>query len=502
MPVSCARPVSAVTLDGEVPFQTENIFVWTLMNLPTSFGYKHVMRYALGAAEIMLCACVHYHARPIDPVKEQTQFESRRLADAALGEYVKKQVRGAEGSAWPPSRLTLPLLTSIAEYYSADLEVARAQVNAADAAVVTARQRINPSFAGDGGYSNQPDAPATYSGSLNFTIETAGKRGYRILQAQQNKAAAQLSFSGADWQLRSRVRQAFVDYAFAVRRLKLLQQERSVRGSVEEIFAKRLSLGEAARPDLDAVRADRIVVDVALHQANGDLSQSEAALASTIGLPAAALSGETIDTSSLDTPPEEKSLPLLRVQKAGLMHRADVQQSLIEYAAADAALRLEVARQYPDIQLSPTYALQEGFAEYTLGIGLSSLPIFQHNQGPIAEAEAQRSIVEAKFKVVQTQAIGQMEQSLRRYRAAFAEWRSADRAFWAVQRDRQSSVETAFKAGGADRLELENAQLLTIAATKVREDALLRTQMALGSLEDAVQQSLRNNAAARPENQR
>lgn len=469
-----------------------------LMSKKSRFGFKHIVRGALATAGVMLGACVHYHAHPIDPVKQQTQFETRRLGDAGLEKYVNTRETGIQDRTWPPKRLTLPLLTSIAEYYSPDLELARAQANAAIAAVVTARQRINPSVTGDGGYSRQPDAPATYSASLDFTIETAGKRGYRILQAQRTETAAELAFSEADWQLRSRVRQAFVDYGFAVRRLRVLQQERAVRSSVEEMFAKRLSLGEAAQPDLDAVRADRIALDLALRQTNGDVTQTEALLASTIGLPAAAVSGAEIDSSSLNAPPQEASLPLPAVQKAGLMHRADVQRTLVEYAAADAALRLEIARQYPDIHLAPTYALQEGFVEYTLGIGLSSLPVFHRNRGPIAEAEAQRKLIEARFKRVQTQAIGQMEQSLRRYRAAYDEWQTAGRAFLAVQRDREAAVQTAFDAGHADRLELENARLLMIAAIRVRQDALQRTQMALGALEDAVQQSLEKGANTAP----
>jgi cobalt-zinc-cadmium efflux system outer membrane protein len=420
------------------------------------------------------------------------------LSDAGVRDYVQKHTAKGQASMWPPSRLALPAITAIAEYYSPDLATARAQVSAAQAATVTTRERINPSFAGDGGHSNQPDAPVTYSGALNFTIETAGKRGYRILGAQHRAAAAELSFSEADWQLRSRVRQAFMDYAFAVRRLQALQRERAVRGAVEEIFEKRLSVGEAAVPDVDVVRAGRIEADVALRQASGDVSQTKASLASAMGLPVAALQTEAIDTSGLETPPEERSLPLLAVQKRGLLHRADVQRSLAEYAAADAALRLEIARQYPDIQLSPTYALQEGFAEYTLGIGLSSLPIFHHNQGPIAEAEAQRELIAAQFKVIQTHAIGQMEQSLSGYRAAYAEWQNADRDFVAVQRERETSVERAFAAGEVDRLALENARLLVIAATRVRDDALQRTQAALGLLEDAVQQSLETNGVVAP----
>jgi outer membrane protein, heavy metal efflux system len=458
----------------------------------------HVGGSVFSTLALVLCACVPYRPHNIDPVRDQEQFESRHLTDANLRAYVTKQMGDAASTTWPPERLSLPLLVAVAEYYSADLEVGRAQLAGFNAAIVSARQRVNPSLGANAGYSKNPESAATYGGSPAFTIETAGKRGYRILQAQQTAAAAQLAFSEADWQLRSQVRRSFVDYAFAVGRLRLLQQERAVRAAVEEIFAKRFASGEIAQPDFDAIRADRIAIDVALKQADGDVSQALATLAITVGLPAAALNPEAIDISSLDPPPGESSLPLLKVQKAGLLHRTDVQRMLAEYASADAALHLEVANQYPDIQLSPSYAFQEGFADYTLGIGLSALPIFHHNQGPIAEAEAQRALVEAKFKLVQTQAIGQMEGALRRYRSAFAEWRNAEDAFVAVQRARAVSVERAFQVGEADRLEFENAQLLLLAATRTRQDALLRVQTSLGALQDSVQQPLEDNLALPP----
>lgn len=58
--------------------------------------------------------------------------------------------------------------------------------------------------------------------------------------------------------------------------------------------------------------------------------------------------------------------------RAGLLNRADVQRTLAEYAEAEAALRLEIANQYLNIQLNPTHALQEGFADYTPGVAVIS----------------------------------------------------------------------------------------------------------------------------------
>src|SRR5262249_956981 len=55
---------------------------------------------------------------------------------------------------------------------------------------------------------------------------------------------------------------------------------------------------------------------------------------------------------------------------------------LAEYAAADAALRLEVAKQYPDVQLTPGYVFEEGFARYTLNTALQPLALSRRTSGP------------------------------------------------------------------------------------------------------------------------
>jgi cobalt-zinc-cadmium efflux system outer membrane protein len=286
------------------------------------------------------------------------------------------------------------------------------------------------------------------------------------------------------------MRSALVNFLFAQRRFHLLGLELQSRSEAVEIFTKRLAVGENSKPELDVVRAERAATEVSLRAAEGESSQGFAALATAVGLPPATLEGVSIEYSSLDQPPALQTLALSKLQRAGLLNRADVRRTLVEYAAADALLRFAIANQYPDIQLSPTYAFQEGFADYTLGIGLSMLPILHHNQGPIAEAEAQRKQIEANFRVIQAQAIGQMEEALRSYQGALEEWSTANDKFLRVQQDRESAAHLQLISGEGDRLNVNIAQLVTTAAERSRLDALQHTQTFLGNLEDAVQHSL------------
>ena len=402
-------------------------------------------------------------------------------------------------SSWPPEVLDLRTVTLIGYFYSPDLEKARAQIALSEAGIRAAGARINPSLGFDGGYNTNPESALLYSALPTFTIETAGKRGLRILQAQNQAEAARIALAEAAWSLRSRIRSGFYDHLLSARRQDLLETEQSIRSEIVDIFDKRLAVGEAARPELDVYRVDLITTQAALRAAVGDVAQTRAALASAIGLPLAVVEGLTIESSTLDSPLPEERLPIQGVQRAGLLHRADIRRTLVDYSAAEAALRVELARQYPDLQFSPGYIFEEGFARYLLSGSLQSLPVFHRNQGLIAVAEAQRRQVGERFEALQAQAIGQMERAVVLYRAALTEWREANDRLRMVQRDREEAALRALAAGEGDRLSLATVRLQSVTAARVRLDALTRVQTALRALEDAMQQPLEAAVLAVPE---
>ncbi len=432
--------------------------------------------------------CAKYQPHALDPVQSEARYRARSLDDPALTEFLRRQPGAIPGAAL--AKLDPETLARVAIFFSPDLEVSRARVESAEAAVITARQRINPSVSGEGGYNRTPESVATYSVSPAFTIETAGKRGYRVLAAQKLAEASRIGLYESTWQVRSRLRDALLAYYSAQRRLALLETENAVRDEVAAIFAKRLSLGDSSNPDLNAARAEQASAAVNLRNAEGEAAKSLATVAAACGLPVNALERRSFDLTSFETPPDPASLPLLRIQQAGLLHRPDIRRSLTEYEAADAKLRLELANQYPNITLNPAYSFQEGFPAYTLGSTIESLPILHRHEGPIAEAEAGRREVEAQFTALQARAISETELALRYYRAAVEEWRTVKDTFESVQQQRENAVTTAFRAGESDRLDVAQARLATLAAAEASLAALVRAQTALGALEDAVESPL------------
>jgi len=451
------------------------------------------------AISLLNTSCLKYQAHPLSPVQTEQQFRARSLRTPGLAEFVRAQ-SGAAATPWPPATLDPEMLTYIAYYFSPSIEVARAKVASARAALDTAHQRINPSISGNGGYNRTPDSVSTYAVSPAFTIETAGKRGYRILEAEKLTEASRLAVYEAAWEVRSALRRALVTYWTALSKQKLLQTEAAVRAEIVAIYQKRVELGDAATPELSAARSEQATVSLALEATETELAEARSVIAQAAGLPAAALDGVTLDLSSFQTPAAPDALPILQIEKAGLLHRADIRRTLLEYEAADARLRLALANQYPNIILSPAYTFQEGFPAYTLGAATQALPVFHRNQGPVAEQEAARLQLAAQFKALQSRIVGETQSALLDYRETVNDWRAVRDTFLPIQQQREAQVTAAFRAGETDRLDLTQSRLLTLAAQRADFEALVRAQTALGTLEDAVQSPLQPSLPApRPE---
>lgn len=440
----------------------------------------------LPAAVVTWSGCAKYHPKPIVPAQIESDFKSRTLSDPGLRSYVEANL--PKPVAWPPRALDLGALTLVAFYYQPELDVARAQAAVAAAGVKTAAARPNPALAVGPGYENLPSAPFLFRFNLDIPVETARKRGYRIKEAQRVTEASRLALAEMAWKVRARLRAALLDQLLFARELSLLEDQRNLQAEAVSLVRMRLEVGAVSRPVLDLAQFELSGTVLAIRSAEGRLAHARVALAGTLGVPLSALDGYTFAWPDLDQPPGEQLITRFGIQRAGLLNRIGVRRSLVEYAAAEAALQLEVARQYPNLNLNPGYAFDDGENKYTIVPALV-LPIFNRNQGPIAQAEARREEAATRFLALQATVINQTETALGDYRAAFGELADADRTL-TIQRQRANSAAASLKVGETDRLTLVTAHFQVAAAQMLRLNALRKTQQSLGQLEDAVERPL------------
>ena len=341
---------------------------------------------------------------------------------------------------------------------------------------------------GGGGYTDAEQSPYAFRFDLDVPFETAGKKQYRVRRAQQLTEAARFSLGETAWGVRSRLRPAVVDHLISGRELEQRSAEAQIRQEIVAIYERRLEVGEVATPFVTAARTDLSRVQLEIEQLQGRVIETRAAIAGIVGMPAPALDNIQFALADLEKPPTEQALKIQDVQKRGLMNRLDVQRLLAEYAASDSDLRLQVARQYPDIVLAPGYSFGEGANSYLVGPGLV-LPLFDRNRGPIAEADARRGAAGARFLSAQATAITEMERGLADYRSALRQLNQSQATLDLV-RQREQTTERQLNAGEVDRLAVVSARLEAAAADRDRLSALRRAHAALGALEDAVQYPL------------
>src|SRR6266496_284584 len=116
---------------------------------------------------------------------------------------------------------------------------------------------------------------------------------------------------------------------------------------------------------------------------------------------------------------------IAEAKQCALLTRADLLAALAEYDASETALRLEIAKQYPDLHFNPNYEYDQGANKWRLGVSLE-LPVLNRNQGPIAEARAKRDETAARFTALQASIIGEIDSAVENYRRALEQIRTLE----------------------------------------------------------------------------
>jgi outer membrane protein TolC len=434
----------------------------------------------------LLAGCVHYQAQPLSPGWTAAELESRTLSDPGLRAFI--EANSIAVSEWPRPSWDFSSLSLVAFYYHPSLEVARAQWGVAKSGIKTAGGRPNPILSVTPGYSSNPPkgvSPWFPSVSIDVPIETAGKRHKRIAHAEHLSEAARLNLVATAWQIRSNVRSAVLELTAAQRRAELLAQELEVQEQLVKLLEQRLAAGAVSLAEVMPTRIARLKTFSDVADARRQSAEVRVRLAEALGVPAAAVQSLQLDPKSLLPSEELERLLTTQARQQALQSRADILGALADYAAAESALQLEIARQYPDVHLSPGYQFDQGENKWSLGLSVE-LPLLNRNQGPIAEAEAKRAEAEARFLSLQAKVIAEIDRAAQAHAAVRDQVRNQETLLQS-QHQQAETVRAAFRAGAADQFEIGSARLEETVAALALFNAQTKAEQALGQLEDALQ---------------
>jgi cobalt-zinc-cadmium efflux system outer membrane protein len=441
----------------------------------------------LAFVALMAAGCVRFHSKPLSPPRALDDFEARRLDSPEITGFYGAH---PEIGTWPPAAWDLRTLTLAALYYHPALDVVRAQWGAAQAGRITAGERPNPTGNFLLGYNSTTPVseitPWIPEGVLDIPIETAGKRGYRVAQARHLSEAARWNIVSAAWGVRSGLRRAYIDFFAARENESLLEALRSIQAEILKILEAQLEAGEAALYDVTQARISLDGSRLAALEAAKQRAQAQVRLAGAIGLAPGAISGISVSFDGLFE--VRADLPASEARRRALLGRADILSSLSEYEASQSALQLEIAKQYPDLNIGAGYQLDQTNSKWTLSLGLV-LPIINRNRGQIAEAEARRREAGARFLELQARVIEEIDTAAAAARAAVDKAKTAAELRESLKK-REEASGVRYGLGEISRLELLSLQLEIATSDLARLGAVVDAQRAVGDLENAIQSPL------------
>lgn len=426
--------------------------------------------------------------------KTASDFDQRRLDAPELRGFLETNLSPV--AAWPLPQWTFEQLAVAALFYHPKLDVARAQLASAHAAEITAGARPNPTVGVTPEYNfNAASGVSPWIATMQFDvpIETAGKRGHRIERARQLSEASRFDLISAAWEVRSSVRTAWLELCDAVHQTNLLALELASQQRVLASLELKLSLGAATASEIAFIRVALARTRKDLADARVQVNEAQARLAAALAVPLKSLPSPAALTADLTLRPV---MPDGEARRRALTSRADMLAALAGYAAVESTLKLEIAKQYPDVHLGTGYQFDQDENKWALGLSVE-IPVLNRNQGPIAEAEARRAEAAARVLALQARIVGEVDRALTVWQGAQSRLTALDE-LRAAQKARLSSVQAQFDAGAVEALDVRLAEVELAMDELLHWNAQWKALRAFGDLEDAAQFPLSFDVSLNP----
>jgi outer membrane protein TolC len=444
------------------------------------------------------CATEKYAAKPISVDKTTSNILSKDPHNPDFLEYLNKQ--GYQETNILHREWGVDELTLCALYFHPKLEVTKAQLGLAIAQVKSASQKQSPTLTGSLAHSNLSNGdkrPWAYGLNVEIPIETTNKSEIRLEEAEANVEAARMDIADTAWQLRSDITKTLIALEQNFAYIELLQEELANQDEIYNMLQKRVDNGLASKTEFSIVQLALLKTQSEINISKAHAEEIEAVLASNVGLSLSKFKQINLKPLDIDNTLAPKTSVLdpnfvnKSLQETTLLNRIDIRRSLAKYKAAEAKVKLEIARQIPDISLSPGIAFEYGDSIWSLGFS-ALLGLTNKMQIQIEEAKQLREVEGLQFEALQSQIISNLNQSYTNYVANKAK---LDQTI--IQEKNQSQLfqklQKQFDAGLIDRLELKQAKLNNIILQQQVSDAKFDLLKATNAIEDVMQHPISNS---------
>ncbi|MBL8842137.1 MAG: TolC family protein [Planctomycetes bacterium] len=240
-------------------------------------------------------------------------------------------------------------------------------------------------------------------GSLGLTLPLSGRLELERTQAGRDHAVARARLAAAEWRTRMEVRRALAEREAASRRATVTHEAVAALAEIIVVVDRMEQAGDLTRAEARLFRIEQATLMARAAQLSAELQRTHHAVRRLLGLaPSAELplasEGALAPPHAEEAPANDAATALANdgsANDSGLRRHPALVLAQAEHEAAEAALELEIRRQYPDLELAPGLGREDGLDQVLLGLSLP-LPLFERNRRAIAEATARRALTGAE----------------------------------------------------------------------------------------------------------
>lgn len=354
------------------------------------------------AALLASSGCTTYREQPVDlaawdaawrgrdPFAEPVSAFARSLT--ARGAAVPLRIDPADG-------LDLAEAEVVALVFNPSLHAARLRAGIAGADARTAGRWDDPAFRFDALRAVESVAkPWTLLGGLSLSLPLSGRLGLESEHAGRLAAAGQLEVAAQEWALLAVLRDTWVAWSAAREQHALAAGFANEAEALAGIGERLHQAGELSVLAARAIRIAALRAGQRSSELDANAQAQELALRALLGLapdapvtlrPALTLPADL--RARVDAPATTTDDPALCVR-------------LARHQAAEARLRLEIRKQYPDLNLGLSAESDRGERSYGPSLGFT-IPLWNGNVRGIANADAERSAVAAELEAAWAAAV-------------------------------------------------------------------------------------------------
>ena len=338
-----------------------------------------------------IAGCQSYEPAPLDIGSYRNDLENRLLNIEPITEFANR-VAASDGvpvhfdmhDGISPSEGEV-----IALFYNPELRIARLEASVALAKYETAGLWKDPVFGFDGAEISSPSAPFEFGLMANVSIPISGRLKVEKKRAGTIYEAQLMKLINDEWNVRSELRRRWVNWATATLQVQLVNEAIDQLERIISIADTLVKAGEINRVEYRLLTVELASYKVKATDATLHLFEEELFLIGLMGLPP--VSGEYLIAEFPATQTTVTGDETARLIDAN----TELAILFAKYQTAEETLRLEIKKQYPDIEIGSGYGSE--FNDHRVLFGLTiPLSIWNRNQAGIASAKTQREVARAE----------------------------------------------------------------------------------------------------------